>query len=136
MLREAGKRAPDSDCISVIRSADCIDTEAIVPNWKDRGLYGARTRPVRPTRAGCDFRTGCLTVLPVALTVMRLCADTKSVSSEFRSAHHRHKTSQSRCEVLQESVPRLCPAGLETSAGTADFEYKKWSGARVCGFTR
>ena len=55
------------------------------------GAQVARSRPVRPTRAGCDFRTACVTALTVASTDIQLLAQTKSLSSKFRSADHRDK---------------------------------------------
>jgi hypothetical protein len=61
---------------------------------------------------GCDFRTGCLTVLTVASTDIQLWAATKSLSSEFRSADRRDFFATSRARFSRNLCPGCAPAGL------------------------
>jgi hypothetical protein len=79
---------------------------------------------------GCDFRTGCLTVLTVASTDIQLRAATKSLSSKFRSADHRDKL---RSLVARFST-NLCPSAtrrLRMTSKIGDFELKNGRGPGI-----
>ena len=77
----------------------------LVPGGEGRALGGRHAVGRSSVAPGCDFRTGCLTVLTVALTDIQLWAATKSLSSKFRSADHRDKL---RSLVARFST-NLCP---------------------------
>jgi hypothetical protein len=61
---------------------------------------------------GCDFRTGCLTVLTVASTDIQLWVATKSLSSEFRSADRRDYFATPSARFSRNLCPGCAPAGL------------------------